>query len=268
MQMPQFLLRRFGVVGIVSKSRNRIRPEELVQAYEFEFYTEDYAGGTLTDGTFFSARKQYYALYRPGQRQQLVAPYKCYFLNIETNDPELTEWLNSIPQTGLIWNMDAVVEVMREMLEVRGRHMLEDRLRLQSCVCQILAILASQLMVGESMEQGAALHRKELVEVERYIRNNLAEELSLKRLAEFCRMDPTHFHKMYTSVYGQTPAQRIWAYRLRAAKVMLSQGEVSVGDIAMQCGFSSQAYFASKFKQNTGMTPTTYRRKILETPKK
>ena len=104
--------------------------------------------------------------------------------------------------------------------------------------------------------------------MERYIRSDLGGDLSLKRLAALCRLDPTYFHKMYTCAYGQTPAQRILSYRLREAKMMLSQGELSMGEIAEQCGFSSQAYFASKFRQSIGLTPTAYRKRVLDEPKK
>jgi len=266
MQQPHFSLSRFGVVNIVD--RKQVQPEVLISAYEFEFYTEDWPGGTLTDGRFRQARKGQYNLYRPGQRQQLVPPYKCYYMNIITQDPELCDFFDHLPKSGPVWNMDAVVELIRDMLATQDKKSLEGRLWIESCVCRILSVLASQRLTGETEGQGAFLHRKELVEVDRYIRKNLTQDLSLEHLAQLCNMDPTYFHKLFTGAYGKTPAQQVLSYRIAAAKVALVEGELSLSEIAAQCGFSSHSYFSSKFRQVMGKTPSQYRNTLLDRQKK
>jgi len=265
-RLPDFSLSRFGAVNIVD--RKRIQPEEIISAYEFEFYTDDYSGGTLTDGTFRPARKRYYNLYRPGQRQQLVPPYKCYYLNIVTQDPELCDFLDHLPDSGMVWNMDAVVELLRDMMETQEKNALEGRLWIQSGACRILSLLASQRLTEEPADRGAFLHRKKLMAVDRYIRDNLSEDLSLERLAEISSLDPTYFHKLYTSAYGKTPAQRVLMYRITAAKIALVENELSLSEIAARCGFSSHSYFSSKFKQVTGKSPTQYRDGLLDRRRK
>ena len=266
MQLPRFSLSRFGVVNVVD--RKRIQPEEIISAYEFEFYTEDYTGGTLTDGRFRAVRKGQYNLYRPGQRQQLVPPYKCYYLNVVTRDPELCDFFEHLPESGPVWNMDAVVELIRDMMATQDKNSLDGRLWVESCACRILSILASQRLSGEPEGQGAFLHRKELMEADRYIRENLTQPLSLERLAQICNLDPTYFHKLYTSAYGKTPAQRVLAHRITAAKIALVEGELSLSEIAARCGFSSHSYFSSKFRQVTGKTPTEYRNALIDRLKK
>lgn len=266
MQLPHFSLSRFGFTSITNKKQRS--SSEMLSAYEFEFYVEDYPGGTLTDGVFRSARKQCYALYRPGQYQQLVPPYKCYFMNVITQDPELCDFLDHLPATGMVWNMDAVVDLLREMMATQDKNSLEGRLWVESCACRILSLLAPHSLSHEPTDQGAFLHHKELVAADRYIRDNLSEDLSLARLAELSNLDPTYFHKLYTSAYGKTPAQRTLAYRITAAKLALVENELSLSEIASQCGFSSQSYFTSKFKQATGRTPSQYRRVLLDREKK
>lgn len=73
MQLPHFSLSNFGV----SHVKNTKKEASPIRFYELEFYTEDYPGGTITDGVFRAARKGYYCIYRPGQMQRLVAPYRC-----------------------------------------------------------------------------------------------------------------------------------------------------------------------------------------------
>lgn len=266
MQLPHFTILNFGMVAIVK--RNRPQSERIISAYELEFYMEDHPGGTLTDGVFQPARKGYYALYRPGQHQQLVPPYKCYFLNIVTQDPELCALLDRMPPSGPVWDMETVVELVREMMAAPEKRSLAGRIWLQSCACRVLSLLLGQQTLGAPAEPGALLHRDTLMGVDRYIREHLAENLSLSRLAGLARMDPTYFHKLYTSAYGVTPAQRVLTCRITAAKMAIAEGELSLNEIAFRCGFSSQSYFTQKFKQTTGYTPAGYRNHLRDSLKK
>lgn len=265
-QFPHFSLGRFGLVNITP--RKKFQPEYLISAYEFEFYPDDCTGGTLTDGVFRPAQKQHYNLVRPGQHQQLVPTYKCYFMNIVTQDPDLCDFLDQLPANGLLWNMDEITKLLLEMMDTQDKNTLASRLFLQSCTCRILSLLANQRFPITSADNNAFLHREVLMAADRYIRNNLTEDLSLARLSELSNMDPTYFHKLYTSVYGKTPAQRTLAYRISAAKIALNDSDLPLSDIATQCGFSSQSYFASKFKESTGFTPSKYRREMLIRHKK
>lgn len=266
MLLPNFALFRFGAATI--SKRTRPQSEGLISSYELEFYTEDHPGGTLTDGVFQAARKGHYALFRPGQRQQLVPPYKCYMFNFITKDPELCALLDRMPATGPVWEMEAVVEQIREMMATPDKRSLTGRMRLQSCACRLLSLLLEQQSFGVPAEPGVLLHRDKLMEVDRYIREHLAEDISLTRLAQMAQLDPTYFHKLYTSAYGTTPAQRVLTCRIAAAKLAIAEGELSLNEIALRFGFSSQSYFTYKFKQTTGYTPAGYRKRLHDSMNK
>ena len=266
MQLPHFSLSRFGAVTVAGKYKEY--PLTTLFAYEFEFYTEDYPGGTVTDGEFRPVRKGWYNLFRPGQNQRLVAPYKCYFLNILTQDPELCGFLDNLPESAPLWNMEEVVKLIRKMMATQDKNSFSGRLRLQGHTSQILALLAEHRLPRGTEQRGTFLHRETLMKVDRYIREHPAEDLSLKRLAELSNLDPTYLHKLYTSAYGKTPAQQTLAYRLLAAKLALAEGELPLAEIASRSGFSSQAYFCSKFKQVEGVTPSEYRNRSIRGNKK
>lgn len=251
MQLPHFSLSNFGVIQIRKTSKlNRIR------FYELEFYTEDYSGGTITDGVFRAAKKGYYALYRPGQQQQLVGPYRCYYLNISTQDPLLCDFFDQLPDSGPMWNMDEVILQFQKMQRTEDKDSLAGRLRITACAAQVLSLLADNPMSSG----GSLVHREELMKADRYIREHLFEDLSLKKLAAVSNLDPTYFHKLFTRAYGKTPAQRVLSRRITAAQIALEEGNLPVAEIAAACGFSSQTYFAAKFREITGRTPSEYRK--------
>lgn len=250
MQLPHFSLSNFGAIQVNKKGR-----DQRIRFYELEFYTEDHPGGTVTDGIFRQARKGYYALYRPGQTQRLIGPYRCYYLNISTQDPNLCDFFDSLPDTGPLWNMDEVILQIQKMLRTEDKDSLGGRLRITACAARVLSILADNPMAA-----GSLVHREDLQKADRYIREHLSEDLSLKKLAQVSNLDPTYFHKLFTKAYGKTPAQRVLSRRITAAQIALEEGNLSVAEIATQCGFTSQTYFAAKFREITGRTPTEYRK--------
>lgn len=251
MQLPHFSLSNFGMIQV-----NRVSAPHRIRFYELEFYTEDHPGGTQTDGVFRSAKKGFYALYRPGQEQVLIGPYRCYYLNVSTQDPTLCDFFDSLPDYGPVWNMDGIVEQIRKMQRTEDKETLSGRLRLEACAAQVLALLARQPAATGSV----LVHREDIARADRYIREHLSEDLSLKKLAQVSSLDPTYFHKLFTRVYGKTPAQRVLSRRITAAQIALEEGGLSVAEIAAACGFTSQTYFAAKFREITGRTPTAYRK--------
>lgn len=220
------------------------------------------------DGTFYPARRGRVVLGKPGQKQAMHPPYKCWFLNIVTQDPELQELFDQLPEESTLWAMDEAVEVFQQMASMDDKISLEGRLQLQSYACKLLSMLTQLRTVTEASRANAARHQKTLMEVDRYIREHLSEDLSLEVLARVANLDPTYFHKLFTSAYGMTPARRVLGYRISAAKNGIIDGTMPLDELAAKCGFSSQSYFCYKFKKYVGSSPTRYREIYLNRMKK
>lgn len=264
MHNPDFSLSRFGAFDSpVVKAGEVIGKERVIAAYEFEFYTQDSQGGLKNDGVFYPSRKGGCTLAKPGQVQQTVRPNRGYFMNVVTQDPELCDMLDHLPNFFILWNMSAVVKLINEMIAMEEQDSLVGRMQLHSCACRILALLSQYRQDPKKADSGVYQHRKSLLMADKYIREHLAEELTLHKLAKLCNLDPTYFHKLYTAAFGKTPAQRILGFRIAAAKTGLLERKVTLGELAGKCGFSSQTYFCYKFKQVTGMTPLQYRSHML-----
>jgi AraC family transcriptional regulator len=77
-------------------------------------------------------------------------------------------------------------------------------------------------------------------------------------------MDPTYFHKLFTRTFGVTPARRVLMWRIAAARMALTDRDLSLAEIAQMCGFASQSYFSTCFRQKVGKTPRTYRAEKLD----
>jgi AraC-like DNA-binding protein len=96
----------------------------------------------------------------------------------------------------------------------------------------------------------------------RWMSKHLAEDYSIDEAAEAAGLSISHFHERFFAEVGFTPADHRARARVGAAKQLLRAGDSSITEIAMEVGFSTSQYFATVFKNLTGMTPREYRKQL------
>jgi AraC family transcriptional regulator len=99
-----------------------------------------------------------------------------------------------------------------------------------------------------------------LRKIKEVIENNFTQKLSLKTLASESGYSKAHFLRMFYASFGVTPHDYLVDRRLNHAKHLLKRQHSSIADIALECGFSSQAHMTSLFRQKLGVTPGDFRR--------
>ncbi|MDT7847514.1 helix-turn-helix transcriptional regulator [Streptomyces justiciae] len=95
------------------------------------------------------------------------------------------------------------------------------------------------------------------------IRERYWEPLSLDELAASAMVSKYHFLRMFSRVTGVTPGRFLSAVRLQEAKRLLLSTSLTVADIAVQVGYSSQGSFTRRFTESVGLSPTQYRKLSL-----
>ena len=92
-----------------------------------------------------------------------------------------------------------------------------------------------------------------------YIHTHLDRDLSLAELASVVNISPAYFASLFKQAMGTSPHQYVIQQRVERAKLMLSTTDLTIADIALQTGFSSQSHLTQQFKHLTGMTPKQVR---------
>ncbi len=93
-----------------------------------------------------------------------------------------------------------------------------------------------------------------------YIDANLDQPLPLDRLAEVAAFSKFHFHRIFFALRTETPGQYIHRVRLsRAARMLASNRDRPITEVALECGFSDLAAFSRAFRSSYGTTPSGYR---------
>jgi AraC family transcriptional regulator len=91
-----------------------------------------------------------------------------------------------------------------------------------------------------------------------YIESDLSCELTLRDLARSIDLSLHHFARMFKQTIGVAPHRYVLARRIERAKAMLRTTRVSLAEISLTLGFSSQSHFTSTFGRMVGATPTEF----------
>lgn len=92
-----------------------------------------------------------------------------------------------------------------------------------------------------------------------YVDSSFMNPITTADMANVCKMSPNHFLKVFHEYFGQAPHEFLNTYRLERASVLLINTDLSITDIAYNCGFYDASYFVKVFKKYKGMTPKKYR---------
>lgn len=95
-----------------------------------------------------------------------------------------------------------------------------------------------------------------------YVEEHLCQGISVADLANVACLSVFHFTRAFAATMGVPPHRYVSQRRLESAKAMIATGRASLGEIAIDCQFSSQSSFTRAFRRATGMTPAEYRLKL------
>lgn len=94
----------------------------------------------------------------------------------------------------------------------------------------------------------------------RYIEQNCFENVSTRQLARICHLSEGYFCHLFKSVTGQSAKEYVLMKRIDKAVGLLVSTDMTVLEVAMQCGFSDANYFSRIFKKYKSRTPSSYRK--------
>jgi AraC-like DNA-binding protein len=97
-----------------------------------------------------------------------------------------------------------------------------------------------------------------------FIRENLAEALTVDQVARAAGFSPDHFWALFKRTEGTTFARYLQAQRIARAKQMLKDTKLTIEQVQRLSGFQSRATFHRIFRKATSLTPLQYRAGELE----
>ena len=95
-----------------------------------------------------------------------------------------------------------------------------------------------------------------------YIQMHYTEEIHLEQIASSASLSPRSCLRCFKNIIGASPMQYIIDLRIRKARQLLIQTDLSILEISASYGFQGQSYFIKTFRQKTGTTLLKFRKQL------
>ena len=129
--------------------------------------------------------------------------------------------------------------------------------RIQALLFGIFSHLIEQHMYSE---QDLRCSENTIQSMLAFVHSSYAQELTLDRLSEHFHYSKSYIIRLFRKNTGFTPIAYVNRYRVEKAKHALKNGDKSIWEISIACGFQNIGYFHRTFKQYTGLAPGAYRK--------
>ena len=88
-----------------------------------------------------------------------------------------------------------------------------------------------------------------------FIHASIDSSITVADVAREACLSRFHFHRLFTSITGETPHRYIARLRLERARAMLRERNRSVAEIALASGFATPSAFSSAYSKHFGIPP-------------
>lgn len=105
---------------------------------------------------------------------------------------------------------------------------------------------------------------KETLIAKNYIIEHLSEPLSVSMLAKKVHLSHNGLIWKFKKELNVTPVDYISMCRIKHAKHLLFNTDLTITEIAESCGYANAYYFSNAFKKSEGISPSKFRQKCVK----
>ncbi len=146
-----------------------------------------------------------------------------------------------------------------EQIGYTAARMLNDMLHGKACPSKETLLEPTEVITRQSTDT-LAIPDRYLSEAIRFIRENMHRPIQVNDIAKATGISRRSLERRFESMLGHSPAREIQQSRIRHAKRLLRETDMSVADVAAASGYNSMEYMIKIFKDTEARTPLKYRR--------
>ncbi|MFK0229944.1 helix-turn-helix domain-containing protein [Streptomyces sp. NPDC090303] len=127
-------------------------------------------------------------------------------------------------------------------------------------VTGLLLVLFTTLLRGaEQPVDGSVLSPSARQSIERFVDDHITGRPSVADLAAVAGLSPDYFTRTFRKTFGIPPREWLVRRRIQHAAALLDDGDRSVAQVALACGYQDSFLFSRQFKSVMGVPPQAYR---------
>jgi AraC-like DNA-binding protein len=160
---------------------------------------------------------------------------------------------------------------LRGLIERLYDEVIEDRIGAGFAINQhsqllVLAVLRAYISQADELPAGwlRVLADERLRPAVRLMHAEPGKPWRLDELARAAAMSRTSFAERFRDVAGVPPLTYLNRWRMLLAQRALRDGDVRVGPLAVELGYTSESAFSNAFKREVGVSPLRYRARVRD----
>jgi AraC family transcriptional regulator len=155
----------------------------------------------------------------------------------------------------------AIRTALQQLWGLCDHDTMPSRLLAQAAGCEILAELCRLGGTPLSVARGglAPWAKRRCLDM---MQTRLADDITLDELAAEARLSTFHFNRMFKQSLGVPPRAYLTSLRLEKTCELLETTNLSVTEIALEVGYSSNQVLARVFLKHRRISPSDYRRAV------
>ena len=255
-----------GIFDSSLEKKYNVRSEpRTCDKFMIEYYISSDGGYPVINGVTYPAKPGALTITKPGDVRYSYFHFKCFYLHIVI--PENNEFYKVL-NASATYIGSAQSKQLVDIFKALTLHFLENNLQFDlftmikvSEMCLSIQKMNEIRNVSGNDENNYAFGK--VMDIKKYIDDNFSSKLTLSVLSEKSHYSPYYLQKLFKQIIGITPQDYILEKRIRSAKEQLLFTSNSILNIALNCGFPSQAYFSMTFKKATGQTPMEFKKNSI-----
>ena len=182
----------------------------------------------------------------------------CIGDGVNNNETQqIIEQLTKNPCVHIPENKQIVIEDVFKKIEreYKSINAYKDEM-INVCIRELLILIAR--LREEEFTRSKGMQKK-IKAIGEYILQNHQEDISLSLLSEQFGFSQSHLSKKFKQFFGMGINEYINSARIEHSKKLLKITDLSITDVAYECGFNDSNNYSTVFKKITNTTPLKYR---------
>ncbi len=155
---------------------------------------------------------------------------------------------------------DKVLAILDEMEQEWNSYNEYSELLLTGLLNKLIITCHTERLVGGTNMMNIEKKNVYLGQAIKYIKAHLSTNPSLEDTADAINISASYLSKIFINHLHTPYSTFVLNERMTYARKLILNSELSMTDIAAECGFSSSAYFSDAFKKAMGVSPLQFRK--------
>ncbi|MDA0193879.1 MAG: AraC family transcriptional regulator [Bacteroidetes bacterium] len=253
---------RFG------KDKEAVKENEILFIPGGKMVSVSYGTGTpvsLSNDDFINTKEKYFRQYNKGEDHPYYENFS--YVNFSAKVFDSVNFFASLDINSFaIKGNDKLNRLVQEIIKESASNIVGNervvKLNTDHLAVELIRYIINQGMFVEQLATNSTYFKDpRLIDIFAYIKENLGEDLSNKKLANVANVSEDYVGQYFKMLTGINPQDYIEYQRMELAVDLLRTSKKSIREIGKEIGYKDTAYFCRRFKMMFGIPAGKMRRR-------